>query len=58
MIPADVEIAHHLDGVVCVGVAQEEAMAWTAMKQVRGRYMHFNYRWRTDCVNHYYSLYD
>lgn len=54
MIPAEVEIAQHLDGVVCVGVAQEEAMAWTATKQVRGRHMHFSCRWRTDCVNHYY----
>ncbi|MBI4240228.1 MAG: hypothetical protein HY613_00805 [Candidatus Rokubacteria bacterium] len=41
-------------GVVCVGVAQEKAKAWTATKQVRGRRIHFAYRWNTVCVNHYY----
>jgi hypothetical protein len=41
-------------GVVCVGVAQERAKAWTATKQVRGRHLHFAYRWKTVCVNHYY----
>jgi hypothetical protein len=41
-------------GVVCVGVAQERAKAWTATKQVQGRHLHFAYRWKTVCVNHYY----
>jgi hypothetical protein len=41
-------------GVVCVGVAQEKAKAWTATKQERGRHVHFTYRWTTVCVNHYY----
>ncbi len=40
------------EGVVCVGVAQERAKAWTATKQVRGRHLHFAYRWKTVCVNH------
>ena len=39
-------------GVVCVGVAQEKARAWTATKDVRGRHVHFTYRWKTVCVNH------
>ena len=42
------------EGVVCVGVAQERAKAWTATKQVQGRHLHFAYRWTTVCVNHYY----
>ena len=42
------------EGVVCVGVAQERAKAWTATKQVQGRHLHFAYRWKTVCVNHYY----
>jgi hypothetical protein len=42
------------EGVVCVGVAQERAKAWTATKQVHGRHLHFAYRWKTVCVNHYY----
>jgi hypothetical protein len=42
------------EGVVLVGVAQERAKAWTATKQVRGTHVHFEYRWRTVCVNHYY----
>jgi hypothetical protein len=42
------------EGVVCVGVAQEKAKAWTATKQVQGRHLHFAYRWKTVCVNHYY----
>jgi len=42
------------DGVLCVGVAQERAKAWTATKQVQGRPLHFAYRGRTVCVNHYY----
>lgn len=41
-------------GVVLVGVAQERAKAWTATKQVRGRHVHFTYRWKSVCVNHYY----
>ena len=41
-------------GIVCVGVAQERAKAWTATKQVQGRHLHFAYRWTTVCVNHYY----
>ncbi len=41
-------------GVVCVRVAQERAKAWTATNQVRGRHLHFAYRWTTVCVNHYY----
>ncbi len=41
-------------GVVCVGVAQEKAQAWTATKAVRGHQLHCAYRWRTACVNHYY----
>jgi len=41
-------------GVVLVGVAQERAKAWTASKQVRGRHVHFTYRWKSVCVNHYY----
>ena len=43
-----------IHGVVCVGVAQERAKAWTATKQVHGRHLHFAYRWKTVCVNHYY----
>jgi hypothetical protein len=42
------------EGVVCVGVAQERAKAWIATKQVQGRHLHFAYRWKTICVNHYY----
>jgi hypothetical protein len=41
-------------GVVCVGVAQEKAKAWTATKETTGRHFHFRYRWKTVCVNHYY----
>lgn len=41
-------------GVVCVGVAQEKAKAWTARKEVHGRHVHFTYRWKSVCVNHYY----
>ncbi len=41
-------------GIVCVGVTQEMARAWTATKTTRGRYVHFAYRWKTVCVNHYY----
>ena len=41
-------------GVVCVGVAQEKAKAWTATKTVRGRAVHFTYHWKSVCVNHYY----
>lgn len=54
MIPPDVEIDQHLRGVVCVGVAQDKANAWTAAKQVRGRHVYLSYRRRTVCVNHYY----
>ncbi len=38
--------------MICVGVAQEQAKAWTAPKQVQGRHLHFAYRWQTVCVNH------
>ena len=41
-------------GVVCVGVAQEKARAWTATKEVRGRHVHFRYHWKTVRVNHYH----
>lgn len=41
-------------GIVCVGVAQEKAKAWTATKEGRGPHVHFTYRWKTVCVNHYY----
>jgi hypothetical protein len=41
-------------GVVWVGVAKERAKAWTATKGFRGRHVHFAYRWKTVCVNHYY----
>jgi len=41
-------------GVVLVGVAQERAHGWTATKQVRGRHVHFTYRRKSVCVNHYY----
>ena len=41
-------------GVVCVGVAQEKARAWTATKTVQGRHVHFRYHWKTVYVNHYY----
>lgn len=41
-------------GVTCVGVAQEEARAWTTTKEVRGRHLNFAHRWKTVCVNHYY----
>ena len=41
------------EGVVCVGVAQEKAKAWTATKDVQGRHLHFRYRWKPVCVNHY-----
>ncbi len=43
-----------IEGVICVGVAQEKAKAWHATKHVQGRHVHFSYRWRTVCVNHYY----
>jgi hypothetical protein len=42
------------EGVVLVGVAQERAKAWHGSKEVRGHHLHFTYRWRTVCVNHYY----
>jgi hypothetical protein len=42
------------EGVVLIGVAQERATGWTATKQVRGTWVHFAYRRRTVCVNHYY----
>jgi hypothetical protein len=45
---------HSTHGVVCIGVAQEKARAWTATKEVRGRHVHFRYHWKTVCVNHYY----
>jgi hypothetical protein len=39
------------EGVVCVGVAQQKAKAWTATNQAQGRHVHFTYRWRSVCVN-------
>lgn len=41
-------------GVVLVGVAQERASGWYATKTQRGRYVHFTYRRKSVCVNHYY----
>jgi hypothetical protein len=41
-------------GVVLVGVAQERALAWTATKHQRGRWVHFAFRRKSVCVNHYY----
>jgi hypothetical protein len=41
-------------GVVVVGVAQERASSWTATKQVQGRHVHFTFRRKPVCVNHYY----
>lgn len=41
-------------GVVLVGVAQERASGWTATKMQQGRYVHFTYRRKPVCVNHYY----
>ncbi|MBI3015248.1 MAG: hypothetical protein HYY65_09365 [Candidatus Tectomicrobia bacterium] len=41
-------------GMVCVGVAQERASGWSATKTQRGRYLHFTYRRKSVCVNHYY----
>lgn len=42
------------EGVVLVGVAQERAKAWHGSKEAHGSHLHFTYRWRTVCVNHYY----
>jgi hypothetical protein len=41
-------------GVVLVGVAQERALAWTATKTQRGRWVRFAFRRKAVCVNHYY----
>jgi hypothetical protein len=41
-------------GVVLVGVAQERALGWTATKTQQGRHVHFTYRRKPVCVNHYY----
>jgi hypothetical protein len=41
-------------GVVLVGVAQERASGWTATKTQQGRSVHFTYRRKAVCVNHYY----
>lgn len=40
--------------VVLVGVAQERVLGWTATKIQRGRHVHFTYRRKSVCVNHYY----
>jgi hypothetical protein len=37
-----------------VGVAQERALAWTATKTQRGRWVRFAFRRKAVCVNHYY----
>src|SRR5262245_9298669 len=41
-------------GVVLVGVAQERASGWTATKEQTGRRVHFTFRRKSVCVNHYY----
>lgn len=41
-------------GVVLVGVAQERASGWTATKTRQGRHVHFTFRRKSVCVNHYY----
>lgn len=41
-------------GVILVGVAQERASGWSATKTQRGRHVHFAYRRKSVCVNHYY----
>jgi hypothetical protein len=41
-------------GVVLVGVAQERASGWAATKAQQGRHVHFTYRRKSVCVNHYY----
>ena len=41
-------------GVVLVGVAQERASGWTASKTQQGRWVHFTFRRKAVCVNHYY----
>ena len=41
-------------GVVLVGVAQERASGWTATKQRDGGRVHFTFRRKSVCVNHYY----
>jgi hypothetical protein len=41
-------------GVVLVGVAQERASGWTATKEQSGRRVHFTFRRKSVCVNHYY----
>jgi hypothetical protein len=42
------------EGVVLVGVAQERASAWRAVKRARGPVVHFDYLRTTVYVNHYY----
>lgn len=41
-------------GVVLVGVAQERTSGWSATKTQQGRHVHFTYRRKSVCVNHYY----
>jgi hypothetical protein len=41
-------------GLILVGVAQERALAWGASKVQRGRHVHFTFRRKSVCVNHYY----
>lgn len=41
-------------GVVLVGVAQERASGWAATKTRQGRWVHFTFRRKSVCVNHYY----
>ena len=41
-------------GVVLVGVAQERAWGWASSKTQRGRWVHFTWRRKSVCVNHYY----
>lgn len=41
-------------GIVLVGVSQERALGWTATKTQQGRHVHFTYRRKSVCVNHYY----
>jgi hypothetical protein len=41
-------------GVVLVGVAQERAWGWAPSKTQRGRWVHFTWRRKSVCVNHYY----
>ena len=40
------------EGIVCVGIAQAKAKAWTATKPGQGRHVHVADRWTTVCGNH------